>query len=269
MESHPEQYSDGMRLSIQKEIFSKYSQIGYDIYELALGLLDVRPKDDVLDVGCGFGEFLIKMRKSGHYGKLVGIDFSDEMIKEARGISRAQKVSVDFRIGNLNALEFPSASFDYVTAFHVMGKICPESTLLEIGRLMKVDGTIVISTDSRTCFPALAELRNKARKRFGWCLPSESHEEFTSEDAPEKLRIFFGGVEEFRYEDVVQYPDAEVLVNLFKATPGLKNEGLSEDQWDRIVDWVRDQAIELIPEHSYAEDPRSFSLFRCTNPLGL
>jgi len=68
---------------------------------------------------------------------------------------------------------------------------------------------------------------------------------------------------------VLEYPDAEVLVDFFRSTRGLWSEGLTEAEWERIVDWARDQALELIPEHGYAEDPKSFSLFRCTAPLGL
>jgi hypothetical protein len=115
----------------------------------------------------------------------------------------------------------------------------------------------------------LCELKDRARERFGWFLAGDRTEGFDSEKAPEILRRYFGNVEEFRYDDVLMYPDAEVLVDFFRSTRGIWSERLTEAEWERIVDWARDQAIELIPEHGYAEDPRTFSIFRCTVPLGL
>jgi len=269
MESYPEQHSDGFRLNKLKEIHAAYSRSGLDLHELAKGLLELRPSDSLLDVGCGLGDFLIDLRMQGHFGRLVGIDISAELIGEARKTAVASGAEIDFKVYDAKSIGFNPANFDCVTAIGLPGSVCVEKTLMEIGRVIKLDGRVVISTDSRSCFPLLEEIRNKARDRFGWIMPpSESHG-LVSENAPEILRRFFGTVEEFRYEDSIQYPDAEVLVDLFRSTPGMMSDGLSEEEWARIIDWARDQALEIIPEHGYAEDPTRFSLFRCSSPLGL
>jgi SAM-dependent methyltransferase len=268
-ERHPEQYSDWARLEIRKRIHADYSKIGHNIYEQAYELLDLRPDDDVLDVGCGLGDFLTLIRSRGHLGKLCGIDQSIEVIEEAKDRAGELAPSIDFKIGKADSLKFPGSSFNCVTALHILGQSEPGRILGQIGRVLKANGRVVISTNSRMSFPLLEELKNRARERFGWFLASEWTEGFDSESAPDLLRSFFAEVEEFRYDDVLQYPDAEVLVDFFRSTRGLWSEGLTESEWERIVDWARDQAIELIPEHGYAEDPKSFSLFRCTVPLGM
>jgi len=269
MESHPEQSSDGARLEIRKRIHAAYSKIGHDLYALAHGLLDLRPSESLLDVGCGLGDFLMMVRLSGHLGRLVGIDRSAELVEAARRKAGKAGLWIDCRAGEAESLEFPAGSFDCVTALHVLGQTDPGKVLSQMGRVLKAEGRVVISTNSRSSYPLLEELKNRARERFGWFLAKEWTEGFESESAPEVLRRYFGNVEQFRYEDVLQYPDAEVLVDFFRSTRGLWTEDLSEAEWERIVDWARDQAIELIPEHGYAEDPKSFSLFRCASPLGL
>ncbi len=268
-ESHPEQYSDWARLEIRKRIHTDYSKIGHNLYELAHSLLDLRPNDDVLDVGCGLGDFLTMIRTRGHLGTLCGVDQSPEVIEEARDRAGELAPSIDFKVRPADALRFPGSSFNCVTALHVLGHSKPGRILRELGRVIKADGRVVISTNSRMSFPLLEELKNRARQRFGWFLASEWTEGFDSESAPELLRRYYGEVKEFRYDDVLQYPDAEVLVDFFRSTRGLWSDGLTSAEWERIVDWAREQALELIPEHGYAEDPKSFSLFRCTAPLGL
>lgn len=269
METHPEQYSEGARLSIRKRIHETYSRVGHNLYELAASLLDLRPSDDVLDVGCGLGDFLLMLRARGHLGKLTGVDQSAGVIDEARRGAFRRGHWVEYKIGEAEALDFPAACFDCVTALHVLGKTDPDRVLAEIGRVLRANGRVVVSTNSRTCYPLLEELKARARERFGWFLATEWTEGFEAEIAPEILRRYFGQVEEFRYDDVLQYPDAEVLVDLFRSNRGLWSEKLTEAEWERIVDWARDEALELIPEHGYAEDSKSFSLFRCAAPLGL
>ncbi|MFH1676438.1 MAG: class I SAM-dependent methyltransferase [bacterium] len=269
MESHPELFSDGARLSIRKKIHSAYSRINYDIYDLTRQLLDLRPSEDVLDVGSGLGEFLLGLRLKGHFGKLIGIDRSADVIDKARRESFKRSQWVEFRVGDAEDLNFPSNGFDCVTALHVLGHASPEKALMEIGRVLRADGRVVLSTNSRMCFPLLEKLKQEARERFGWFLATEWVEGFDSESAGEMIRRYFGNVEETRYDDVLQYPDAEVLVDLFRSSRGIWSDRMNEAEWERIVDWARDRALELIPEHGYAEDPKSFSLFRCTAPLGL
>ena len=268
MESHPELNSDGSRLEIRKRIHATYSRIGHDLYEHARNLLDLRPSEVVLDIGCGFGDFLIGLRSKGHLGKLVGIEKSRELVEQAKFNAETKGLGVEFHIGDGKALGFPAGSFDCVSALHVLGKTDPEKILPEMGRILRAGGRVIISTNSRSSYPLLEELKQRARERFGWFLANEWVEGFDSESAGEMLRRYFGRVEEARFEDVLQYPDAEVLVDFFRSTRGLWSEGLTEEEWERIIDWARDQALELIPEHGYAEDPESFSLFLCTVPLG-
>ncbi len=269
MEAHPEQYSDGARLEIRRKIHLAYSRVGHDLYELAHSLLDLRPADSILDVGCGLGDFLVTVRNHGHLGRLAAIDQSPDIVEKARKAVSRLGFRADIKIGSAETLEFPAASFDCVTALHVLSKAVPGKVLSEIGRVLKADGRVIVSTNSRMSYPLLEELKSRARERFGWFLANEWLEGFDSESAQETLKQYFGQVAEFRYEDVLQYPDAEILVELFRSTRGLWNEKITEAEWERIVDWARDQALELIPERGYAEDPKTFSLFRCTAALGL
>ncbi len=54
------------------------------IVEPALALMDIRPDDNVLDIGCGAGWLARLISPQVTEGRLVGMDISDEMVRHAR-----------------------------------------------------------------------------------------------------------------------------------------------------------------------------------------
>jgi SAM-dependent methyltransferase len=49
-----------------------------------LRLLDGSPDASVIDLGCGFGDFLRFLRAAGHQGRFIGYDIAPSMIEKAR-----------------------------------------------------------------------------------------------------------------------------------------------------------------------------------------
>ena len=82
--------------------FNRWAQAGdgermeqhhLDITEKTIRLMDLRPGERVLDLGCGAGwatRLLARLVADGAegFGQVVGVDVSDEMIRRARGASK-------------------------------------------------------------------------------------------------------------------------------------------------------------------------------------
>lgn len=96
----------------------------------------------ILDVGCGNGLLLSKF--TNHFDNLYGVDFSPNMIEQARTIVRHGH----FCIGNANDLKFGNGQFDRVMAysiFHYFPDFDYAATVvLEMIRVSKKGGLILI-----------------------------------------------------------------------------------------------------------------------------
>ena len=85
--------------------------------EMTVTLAQIEPGDSVLDVGCGPGSVTIPAKiHAGANGHAAGIDPSPEMIAVARRKAAHKVLDIDFRVGVIEALPYPEASFDVVTS---------------------------------------------------------------------------------------------------------------------------------------------------------
>jgi SAM-dependent methyltransferase len=89
-----------------------------------LRLLEGAPDASVLDLGCGYGDFLRFLRERGHRGTFIGYDVAPSMIETARSL-HGEGVDRQWRIG-----AHPTDVADYAIAsgiFNVKGDVPDES----------------------------------------------------------------------------------------------------------------------------------------------
>ena len=102
------------------------------------------PASDILDVGCGAGTFLSRMR--GRYGtRVTGVDFKD--LSHLPAFNQA-----DFRCGLFYEQEFDNGRFDVVTMWHFLEHdYNPLRTLRTAAVVMKPDGRLLIEVPRLDC----------------------------------------------------------------------------------------------------------------------
>lgn len=176
--------------------------------ELAFKLFKPEKGMKILDIGCGTGNFSIKLAKEGC--KVIGIDISEEMLKKARRKAQMMNLDIEFYKMDLYDLKFQDKSFDAVfsmAAFEFVKE--PLKALDEMFRVAKDGAQILIGTISKdskwgelylseevqknTVFKYadfktledLKALRNDKLVDFGECLfipPSANEEDITMEN---------------------------------------------------------------------------------------
>jgi demethylmenaquinone methyltransferase/2-methoxy-6-polyprenyl-1,4-benzoquinol methylase len=112
----------------------------------AVDLAEVGPGSDALDVCCGTGDLALALRERiGPDGRVVGSDFSEQMLELARRKSGDRGLAVEF--GWADALELPygDASFDAVTVgFGARNLADLDRGLAEMARVLRPGGRLVI-----------------------------------------------------------------------------------------------------------------------------
>jgi len=101
-------WSDQFMIELEIEVISEHISAG----------------NHVLDVGCanGYSAFQ-QLERHRDVGSITGVDFAENMIKQANLLKKAQWLKddiVNFQIGDINELPFPDDKFDVVYATRVI-----------------------------------------------------------------------------------------------------------------------------------------------------
>ena len=102
------------------------------------------PGMKLLDIGCGNGRFYPVV--IGRKPEYTGVDNSRGLLEEAQ----AKFPEAKFILGDATALPFPDGAFDIAYSFavlhHIPGKELQEKFFSEAARVLRPDGTLIITT---------------------------------------------------------------------------------------------------------------------------
>lgn len=128
----------------------------------ALSLLDPKPNECVLDVGCGRGELIKECSNIGC--KAIGIDYSVASMEIARNCDPVIRASA-------TRLPFADAAFDKIIFLGViehLDRTDSQRALEEIHRVLKKGGSMVLDTESYHPFiTALFRFYRRLESLFG------------------------------------------------------------------------------------------------------
>jgi SAM-dependent methyltransferase len=126
----------------QAEVWAELAEPGQTpFYEAVFDVLDIADGARMLDVGCGAGLALQLAAKRG--ATVTGLDASAGMI----AIARQRLPHADIRLGDLEDLPFPDASFTVLTSFNAVQYASDARRALgELGRVARAGAPIAIVT---------------------------------------------------------------------------------------------------------------------------
>ena len=181
------EYESATRLRARSSIYAGAK--GRDAKDVVLEIVAATGADDVLEVGCGPGDFAQRLRVELGL-RVVASDLSAEMVRRTR--SRG----VDAVVADVQDLPFADASFDCVVAnwmlYHVPDV---DRALAEVARVVRPGGCLVATTKSER---HLAELWELAGHPGNCLLP------FRTENARPVLARRFATVNERRVAGEVE-----------------------------------------------------------------
>ncbi len=150
------------------ETWTIYSRAGYDKYRDALNtpaFLEMLPPVaglEGLDLGCGEGTNTRAVARLG--ARMTGLDIAPTFVRHAREMEAREPLGIDYVLGDGQSIDFPDASFDFVTAFmSLMDMADQQSVLKGIERVLRPRGFLQFSI-LHPCFvpPTRKNIRNEA-----------------------------------------------------------------------------------------------------------
>ena len=159
-----------------------------------------------LDAGCGDGRYLAAIASSAQSPRrIVGSDLSERILDTARAATAPR--NVELVQANLEALPFDDGSFDVVLCAQVIEHVLDvRAALAELARVLRVGGTLVLTTDNERNLVTRALHLGRLRKQAGFDFP---HRDFRATE----LRVLVEGAglrtthqETFRFIAPVRAP---------------------------------------------------------------
>ena len=170
---------------------------GPDSRELAFAAVREAAPHDVLEVGCGWGEFAARVQDELG-AAVVAVDISPRMVELAR------ERGVDARVGDVEALPFADESFDCAVANHMLYHAADiDRALAELRRVLRPGGTLVATTNGKRHLEELWLLVGRDK--------SKETRHFFSEDGEELLGRHFEVVRREDVESELTFPHTEAV----------------------------------------------------------
>lgn len=168
-EAQPAHFDPAAFVRSRPKLDAPYVVTDYQVVDAMLALAEVRPDDDVIDLGSGDGRILIAAARS-HGARGLGVEIDPARIREAEQKARAAGVAHRVQFRRQDLFETPLAEADVVTLY-----LTPEVNLRLRPRILAqmAPGTRVVSHDFD-----MGDWRPDARERIGsatihlWVVPA-------------------------------------------------------------------------------------------------
>ena len=127
-----------------------------------LEYLDPKEGERILDIACGGGELVLKIAERGC--EVSGIDVSESGIEHAKRRAEREGITCEFVVGSAEDLPYPYGCFDKIVCSSSLEHFVNDvKALKELYRVLKPDGSAVLTTDSFT-YPISDELKDIHRE---------------------------------------------------------------------------------------------------------
>lgn len=217
----------------------------FDIDEWIDGFLARHPRRAIFDLGCGNGNHLgLYLKHVGPTGAVAGLDREPSLVADARS-AYSGVPNLDVRIGSMDEpLPFGDGSFDTCFSnFAIYNASEPERTLVELRRLLKPGGELVLIGPTRANARELYEFNERLTGEAIDPVTLIRTDRLRQEILPMVRRVF-GAADEEVIDSFLTFPNKDEFLRYYTATmlyeEGAEKQGRTMEQMHEALDRDRD-----------------------------
>ena len=234
----PGQYADDRNLRARQRLWRQQVPF-FDVVRWVVGLAGLSPGMQVLDAGCGNGQYLRAL--AAHPVRAAGCDLSTGMLRSSAHPA--------LFCADVAALPVRDGAFDVVLAAHMLYHVPDRrAAVRELRRVLAPGGTCVAVTNGANHLLPLRGLVERAASRAapGWHMEPATRA-FTAENAAPQLAQAFGSVSCVRpaRQAPVVIRDATVAADYVASWAGFYQDQVPRP-WANIVTEVRQEVQGVI-----------------------
>ena len=144
------EFHDELHILNKRRFQNKFYKAVYNLYEDFFNILKTKVQSkDVLDYGCGIGNFAEKV-SNFKPKKLVAIDVSEEAIKKAKSETKSGENKIDYRVENCENSNLSSGAFDIIYGSGILHHLNLNKSLKELSRMLKKGGIMLFAEPMAT-----------------------------------------------------------------------------------------------------------------------
>ncbi|WP_460497312.1 class I SAM-dependent methyltransferase [Glycomyces tarimensis] len=247
-------YRDADHLKARVDLY-RYRTPDFDPVDTAAGLLP-SALGYLLDVGCGYGRYVNRLRADHPEATVVGIDLSPGMLTE---------VEPPVMVAAAEAVPYPDDSVDAVLAMHMLYHVPDIAKAVgEFRRVLKPGGTLLVSTNVEGDMAAMYELWNAAiASVLGEAAfrPEAEVARFDGANAPGYLEAAFASVERIEKTGTVSVPGPEPLLRYLASIRTFFD--CDDEAFDDVLAEARRELEAHFARHDRFEFAKGFVYYRC------
>ncbi|MHA1650084.1 MAG: class I SAM-dependent methyltransferase [Candidatus Helarchaeota archaeon] len=242
-------------LSSRIDAHKKFSKL--EINDWILKIINLKPGEKILDVGCGTGKQAIPYKKIvGNSGIVIATDISEEILNEAKEKAKTANVSIQFILHDANnPFEYSDGYFDVISccfAIYYLNNL--EKVIKEFKRLLRLGGRIFLAGPTPQNAQLLHDLHKKITKKTLPYMPGKSR--FMSEVLT-LIQKYFQDVKVEIFKNPLVFHDANSFLEYYTSTGLFLNsvendnerENLKEAMKIEIQKWIHEKGkIEIVKE---------------------
>ena len=233
-------YRDTSHLDQRKALY-EFTYPKFVIEDEIITLASIEDGQSILDVGCGTGKLLLKVAQYYPRSQCIGLDISEGMFARAQKQVAQHKLSnIDFQKGDVQAIEFPDASFDRVVAMHMLYHASDiEKALFEIFRVVKQNGLVIATANSMHSRKKLGDLKALATHEMGRDIFSDPNKRFNVENGLQLIKEYTPHVQLKRFDSVLHLKDPEPYMEYFDSLRLFWQPIPTDEEWKKAMSAVK------------------------------